>query len=315
MTIDESWYVRPASGVKDRTSAGGVVLRRDETGRVWFAVAREGSLRILPKGGVKRRESLLEGARREIQEEAGFTDLTLLASLGSRERLDYGRTRWITTHYFLFLTEETAPRPTDGRHAYVAEWFPLNGELPEMFWPEQAALLETERGRMLQLVHGESTMFNERTRAYMVHGLSATPVVLEELLAGITEAELDRRPDPERFTIREAVAHLADWEEVWRERMIAMRDTNHPTLPGYDEGQWAIDHDYAHADIVREVAKFREARARTAAFLSALSGAQWERPGAHAEAGEMTIGTLAALVLGHDGYHLRQIIEWKKAAS
>ena len=311
MTIDESWYVRPASGVKDRTSAGGVVLRRDETGRVWFAVAREGSLLILPKGGVKRRESLLEGARREIQEEAGFTDLTLLAFLGSRERLDYARTRWITTHYFVFLTSETAPRPTDWRHAYVADWFPLDGELPQMFWPEQAALLETERARMQQLAQGESDMFNERTRTYILHGLSATPILLEEMLKGITEDELNRRPDPERFTIREAVAHLADWEGIWLERMTAMRDTDHPTLPGYDEGQWAIDHDYAHADIVNELAKFQEGRARMTAFLGGLSGVQWERPGLHEEAGPMTIGTLAALMLGHDGYHLRQIIEWR----
>ena len=28
----------------------------------------------------------------------------------------------------------------------------------------------------------------------------------------------DRKPDPERFTIREVVAHMADWEGVWLER-------------------------------------------------------------------------------------------------
>jgi 8-oxo-dGTP pyrophosphatase MutT (NUDIX family) len=148
--IDESWYVRPTSGVKDRTSAGGIIVREDGQGKVWLALTRgEGSIAsyILPKGGVDPGESIEEAARREIEEEAGFSDLTLIAPLGSQERLSFDKRRWITTHYFLFSTAQTDPRPTDPHYPYVTEWFLLDDELPPLFWPEQAALVQKVKAR------------------------------------------------------------------------------------------------------------------------------------------------------------------------
>jgi uncharacterized damage-inducible protein DinB len=157
-------------------------------------------------------------------------------------------------------------------------------------------------------------MTPERTRLYVLHGLSATPVVLETLLNGITEDEADYRPDPERFTIREALAHMADWEPIWRERIRLIAETDDPFLPGYDEGQWAIDNDYAHSVVAEQVAKFRAGREALTAYLRGLSPEAWERTGRHEEWKQMSIANLAALVLGHDGYHTRQIIEWRAAA-
>jgi hypothetical protein len=151
----------------------------------------------------------------------------------------------------------------------------------------------------------------ERTRHYTLHGLSATPLVLETLLHGITDAQADRRPDAERFTIREAVAHLADWEPIERIRLIA--ETNDPFLPGYDEGQWAIDHDYAHSVLAEQIARFRAGRESLTAYLRGLPPEAWERTGRHEEWNVMTITNLVALILGHDGYHTRQIIEWRAA--
>jgi 8-oxo-dGTP pyrophosphatase MutT (NUDIX family) len=144
--IDETWYVRPP-GAKDRTSAGGVVVRRGEDGRVLVALAREKGLDslVLPKGGVERGEALEEAARREIAEEAGFTDLTLLTDLGTRERLDYNKRRWITTHFFLFATGQSSGKPTDPEHEYESVWVPLDGDLSGLFWPEQRALLAEAR--------------------------------------------------------------------------------------------------------------------------------------------------------------------------
>ncbi len=143
--IDESWYVKPEFGVKGRTSAGGIIFREDdETGRRFLALTRgEGILNsyILPKGGVDPGESIEEAARREIEEEAGFSDLTLVKPLGVFERLSFDKRRWITTHYFLFQTRQTDPRPTDPNFAYVTDWFPLDGPLPALLWPEQAELV------------------------------------------------------------------------------------------------------------------------------------------------------------------------------
>src|SRR4028119_1880987 len=117
--INDSWYTRPKAGVRDRTSAGGVICRL-ENNEIFVALTTELGLRafILPKGGVKKGETLEQAAAREIEEEAGITDLHLLASLGTRARLDFEKTKWITTHYFLYVTEQIRGVPTDPHHAY-----------------------------------------------------------------------------------------------------------------------------------------------------------------------------------------------------
>lgn len=151
----------------------------------------------------------------------------------------------------------------------------------------------------------------EYVRSYVLHGLAATPHTFDTLLTGITDSELDARPDPVRFTLREVVAHMADWEGIWlvRIRRIATEDT--PTLPGYDEGQWAIDHDYAHSDYREQLDKLASGRAQLVEYLRSLDGATWNRAGDRPEVGRMTIFEMAAMVLGHDGYHVRQILDYR----
>src|SRR5687768_12546573 len=111
--VDDSWYVRPER-VRDRYSAGGIVVRR-EGGQILVALTREGALKlfVLPKGGIERGEDALTAARREIAEEAGLTDLHLLADLGTRERCGWKKNIWITTHYYLFSTTQIKGVPTD----------------------------------------------------------------------------------------------------------------------------------------------------------------------------------------------------------
>ena len=147
LMIDETWYVRPP-GIRERKGAGGVVVRW-ERDRLLVALVRGDGLPdcLLPKGGVEAGESNEEAARREVEEEAGLTDLRLLDDLGTKERLTYGRDRWQATRYFLFMTSETAGSPTDSTHDYALEWHPLDA-LPAMFWPEQRQLIEDSAERI-----------------------------------------------------------------------------------------------------------------------------------------------------------------------
>ena len=142
--IDETWFVRP-EGIRTRLSAGGIIVRLGDDGRVYVALVRgEGSgvEYILPKGGVDRGETIEQAARREIEEEAGLRGLRFLARLGPLSRLSYDRRRWITTHYFLFETRQEQPEPTDPHIAYSTDWHPIDEPVPTLFWPEQQRLLE-----------------------------------------------------------------------------------------------------------------------------------------------------------------------------
>jgi 8-oxo-dGTP pyrophosphatase MutT (NUDIX family) len=145
--IDDSWYQRPP-GIPEAVSAGGVVIRQDN-GTVFVAAVEEVHRSdrpeyVLPKGHLEAGETIEEAARREIEEEAGLTDLTLLAELGVLERLAFSKRSWKITHYFLYVTEQVDGKPTDLHKDYQLRWFPLD-ELPLFFWPEQKTLIESNR--------------------------------------------------------------------------------------------------------------------------------------------------------------------------
>jgi hypothetical protein len=154
-------------------------------------------------------------------------------------------------------------------------------------------------------------MLPERVRLYLLRGLETTPDLLDRLLGNVTDPAIyDRRPDPERFTLLEVLAHLADWEEVFQQRLRQTLEEDNPPLLGPDPAQVAAERDYAHADPAECRARFRRGRAELLTVLRGLTPAQWERVGMHSEVGPLTLETQAVMIASHDGYHLHQILGW-----
>lgn len=98
--------------ISERESAGGIVVNRE--GKI-VLVEQHGNSWSFPKGGVEPGETHLQAAMREIQEEAGLTDIKLMAELGSYVRRSIGldgigeNLDWpaSTRTFFLFATEAT----------------------------------------------------------------------------------------------------------------------------------------------------------------------------------------------------------------
>ena len=146
---------------------------------------------------------------------------------------------------------------------------------------------------------------------YLFNALETTPELFAALLHGLTDREADFRPVPERFSIREALSHLADWEEIFFQRLQRTRNEDEPFLPDLDEGQLAIDGGYAQRDTLQQLQLFSERRAQTVAFVRELSADDWQRPCHHERAGRLTLEGLTTLIALHDTYHLRQIVQWR----
>jgi len=152
MRIDQSWYKRQ-DDMPVRVVSGGVVVR-EQNGQVLVALCGEKKKPdyILPKGGVDPGETLEEAARREIEEEAGFTELELIRELGRLGRMNFKKTVWSDCTYFLFYTDQVDVEPLEKKRHIPPRWFPID-QMPPLFWPEQAKLVEDNRDLIIDLVH------------------------------------------------------------------------------------------------------------------------------------------------------------------
>jgi len=146
---------------------------------------------------------------------------------------------------------------------------------------------------------------------YLLTALESAPLLISVALQGMTDDEADYRHDPERFTIREVLAHLADWEPVFLERLTRIRDEDYPLLIGYDEAVWAKEHDYAHSSWQLQTELFAKRRSALVEFIQTVSGDDWPRTGNRPEIGVLSLQELALLIPLHDLYHLEQITEWR----
>jgi len=146
---------------------------------------------------------------------------------------------------------------------------------------------------------------------YLMISIEFGPQVIRRLVDQLDPADWDRRLNPDRFTPREIVAHLADWEPIMRGRIrTALREPGSPIL-AYDEGQLALDHKYAETDPVEQAETFIRERRITAELLRQIaSEEEWQRAVTHPERGPQSVEDQANLLLGHDLYHIEQITEY-----
>jgi len=136
---------------------------------------------------------------------------------------------------------------------------------------------------------------------------SYTPRLIAQLIAGISVEALRQRSVPDKWSVVEIIAHLAEDELVssWRYRQ--MIENSECALSGFDQDEWARLGDYVSwkpADALQLFWLLREANVR---MLSRLNFEEWERLGWHAERGVTTVRSLMLHIAAHDIIHLDQI--------
>lgn len=136
---------------------------------------------------------------------------------------------------------------------------------------------------------------------------AASAKKLERLLKGVPAAKLRKRPAPEKWSVAEIMAHLADSEIVTSFRLRQILGTPGTPIPAYDQEAWARSGHYEKRDARKSLAQFRTLREANLALLKSLSPEQWKHHGMHSERGAETIERLALLIAGHDLNHTRQI--------
>ncbi len=142
---------------------------------------------------------------------------------------------------------------------------------------------------------------------YLMIALPLAPNIFSRLFDQISEARFDERQDPDRFTPREIIAHLADWEPIVRARMQSAVDNPGGPIEAFDEGKMAVDNNYRSKDIHAELANFAKERQETVTFLGLVPIEHWTQTFLHPERGPVSFSDQANMLLGHDTYHIEQL--------
>jgi hypothetical protein len=127
-----------------------------------------------------------------------------------------------------------------------------------------------------------------------------------EAVAGATDAELDARPAPGKWSAREIVHHLADSEMTSAVRVRLLLASDNPAIVGYDQEVFARRLHYDRP-IAASLAALKAARETTAELLDRLSEDDWKREGTHTEHGRYGMDTWLGIYGPHAHDHAEQI--------
>lgn len=127
-----------------------------------------------------------------------------------------------------------------------------------------------------------------------------------EALLKITSEELDVKPGPQKWSVREIVHHLADSEMIAAARLRYLLAQDRPTIHGYDQDEFArrLYYDRPHEVSLQ---LFRLVREATAEILDRLTPAEWVREGTHTEAGPYGVESWLKTYAAHAHKHATQI--------
>jgi uncharacterized damage-inducible protein DinB len=147
----------------------------------------------------------------------------------------------------------------------------------------------------------------------LIDNYLAGPDKLREAIAGMTDAQINAAPIPGKWSTRQIICHIADFEPVYADRMKRVIAEETPTLFGGDPDLFAARLAYDRRDIAEELQLIESVRKHVASILKTLKPEDFQRTGNHSQRGPLTLETLLANVTNHIPHHIK-FIEEKRAA-
>lgn len=136
---------------------------------------------------------------------------------------------------------------------------------------------------------------------------------LRSAVTGMSGIQLTARPVPGRWSTLEVVAHIADSEIYFGERILRTLAMDKPLLVSVDEGPYNSRLRYQELDVADELALVAAIRRRVGNVLVQQPADAWTRPAVHTDTGVVIVRQLVLQATRHLRHHLPFIAE-KRAA-
>jgi hypothetical protein len=141
----------------------------------------------------------------------------------------------------------------------------------------------------------------------LLERLRRGPEVIAAVLTGAAGSEVDFRPGPADWSVRQIVAHLSDSEVAATFRLRRLIAEDNPTLEAYDQDAWASRLDYERRKPSQSLETFRRLRQDNYELLRGIAPAAYARTGNHTEQGLISLLDLVKLIAAHPESHAVQI--------
>lgn len=143
---------------------------------------------------------------------------------------------------------------------------------------------------------------------------AATAAKLSRLVRNVPPAKLRKRPAPEKWSVAEILAHLADTEFAIGFRLRSILGTPGCAISAFNQDAWASSMDYSRRNVRESIHNFRSVRQANLDLLKHVRPEQWKDYGMHSERGRETIEHIVRLIAGHDLNHIGQVEAILRAA-
>jgi hypothetical protein len=130
---------------------------------------------------------------------------------------------------------------------------------------------------------------------------------LDRLIKDVSTATLRKRPAPDKWSVSEILAHLADSEIVLGFRLRQILAVPGTPIAAVDQDSWVQSGHCEKRDPRKSVEQFRVVREANLALLKSLTPQEWKHYGMHSERGKETIEHTLRMYAGHDINHVQQI--------
>lgn len=144
-------------------------------------------------------------------------------------------------------------------------------------------------------------------------GLLATDDILAQLAAnraqttalfsGLTEEQALSRYAPDKWSLKEVLAHLSDTERVMSYRMLRIARGDTTPLPGFDQDIFIAHGDFDRLPIAQLLGDYEAVRAATVSLIGTVAAGDWLRKGTASNA-SMSARSFASVIAGHELHHL-----------
>ncbi len=128
------------------------------------------------------------------------------------------------------------------------------------------------------------------------------------LLRGVSEERANARYAPGKWSLKEVVGHVLDYERIFSYRALRIARGDETPLAGADQEVLMRGADFGAYTLADLAAEFEQARRANVSFFRHLTGDAWARRGVASD-NEVSVRALAYIMAGHGLHHAGVIRE------